>query len=209
MKGKLSLVLALCSIVSVLWRQAECRQPQNPEKMDEARAKTVAEWLAEQKNLAELIRAAGAGDPSAQCSLGNRYYLGQGVPRNNKEAARWFRKAAEQGHASAQFNLGALFSNGQGVEEDYVQAYVWFSLAAVAGLENAAKARDAIAQGMTPEQIAQARDLAAKWKPVKPKETPDIKSDAALSTGSLRGKTEGESARASRPITRTFPKNFS
>ena len=89
MKGKLSLVLALCSIVSVLWRQAECRQPPNPEKTDGARAKTAAEWLAEQKKVAELIQAAGAGDPSAQCSLGSRCYLGQGVPRNHKEAAKW------------------------------------------------------------------------------------------------------------------------
>ena len=32
-----------------------------------------------------------------------------------KEAAVWFRKAAEQGHAKAQSNLGVMYSEGQGV----------------------------------------------------------------------------------------------
>ena len=30
----------------------------------------------------------------------------EGVPEDDAEAVRWYRKAAEQGHAGAQYNLG-------------------------------------------------------------------------------------------------------
>jgi TPR repeat protein len=49
------------------------------------------------------------------------YYTGQGVPQDDAEAARWYRKAADQGHAGAQFNLGAMYADGQSVSQDYVQ----------------------------------------------------------------------------------------
>jgi uncharacterized protein len=41
------------------------------------------------------------------------YATGEGVPKDDAEAVKWFRKAAEQGHAKAQFNLGAMYDNGQ------------------------------------------------------------------------------------------------
>ncbi len=37
------------------------------------------------------------GDPRAQQSLGNMYANGQGVPQDDAEAVKWFRKAADQG----------------------------------------------------------------------------------------------------------------
>ncbi len=43
--------------------------------------------------------AANQGDPEAQISLGFMYAEGQGVPQDDAEAVRWYRKAAEQGHA--------------------------------------------------------------------------------------------------------------
>ena len=43
------------------------------------------------------------------------YDQGQGVPQSSKEAAIWFRKAADQGHAAGHFNLGVMYLQGQGV----------------------------------------------------------------------------------------------
>ena len=37
------------------------------------------------------------------------YVNGEGVPENNAEAVKWFRKAADQGFADAQFNLGRMY----------------------------------------------------------------------------------------------------
>jgi len=43
------------------------------------------------------------------------YRFGQSVSKDEAEAARWFRKAAEQKNALAQFNLGVAYTNGEGV----------------------------------------------------------------------------------------------
>ena len=54
-----------------------------------------------------------------------------GLPRDDKQAAEWYRKAAEQGVAEAQVNLGNLYLAGRGVPRDDVLAYVLFNLAAL------------------------------------------------------------------------------
>ena len=58
--------------------------------------------------------------------------------------------------------------NGQGVTQDYVQAHMWFNLAAAQGDEIPRKNRDAVAERMTSEQIAEAQRLAREWKPKVP-----------------------------------------
>lgn len=61
------------------------------------------------------------------------YDKGQGVRQDFKEAARWYRLAADQGDASAQSNLGLLYANGQGVRQDIKEALRWYRLAADQG----------------------------------------------------------------------------
>jgi uncharacterized protein len=87
------------------------------------------------------------------------------VPQDDLEAVRWYTLAAEQGDSYAQNGLGQLYRNGYGVEQDYVQGYKWLQLAAAQGHEDAAKALAAIAGRMTTDQIAEAKQLAADWKP--------------------------------------------
>lgn len=65
---------------------------------------------------------------------GTALAAGQGVRRNYREAARWFRKAAEQGLAMAQYNLGYLHAYGRGVPKDENAAIDWYSRAANQGL---------------------------------------------------------------------------
>lgn len=60
--------------------------------------------------------------------------LGEGLPKDNKEALKWFRMAAEQGNAEAQRNLGRAYDNGYGVPIDDVEAVKWFLMAAEQGL---------------------------------------------------------------------------
>src|SRR5262249_26016362 len=54
----------------------------------------------------------------------------RGVRRNDAEAARWFRLAADQGDAVAEYNLGLMYSEGQAVPQDYAEAAKWYRLAA-------------------------------------------------------------------------------
>ena len=93
------------------------------------------------------------------------YDDGHGVPRDDTEAAKWFRLAADQGYAMAQNNLGSLYARGEGVPKDYVQAYMWFALSAEQDNALAVDNLKAAADELTPDEIAHAKDLAAQWKP--------------------------------------------
>jgi len=107
-----------------------------------------------------IARAAIQGNADAQFNLGMLYER-----HRYAEAAKWYREAADQGLEDAQFNLGLLYAKGQGVPRDDVQAYMWFELSAAQGDQSAANNRDAAAQRMTPEQIAEAQKLAHNWRP--------------------------------------------
>ncbi len=63
----------------------------------------------------ETKKLAEGGSVLAQSELGDRYYYGIGVPQDDKEAVKWYRKSAEQGSAKAQYNLGVMYANGEGV----------------------------------------------------------------------------------------------
>ena len=134
------------------------------------------------------LQAAG-GDSIAQFKLGVLYDEGRTVPQDDKEALKWYRKAANQGHAEAQFNLGVLYggaSSGslvvssmlvcgsgggrRGIPMDKVRAHMWFNLAASHADEDlrtlAVIARDNCAGNMTTDQISTAQKRAREWKPV-------------------------------------------
>jgi uncharacterized protein len=95
------------------------------------------------------------------------YANGEGVPKDDTEAMKWSRKAADRGNAAAQLNLGLMYAKGLGVPQDFVQAYMWLNLS---GAHNgdAAHNRDTLAARMTPAQIAEAQKLARERKPTMP-----------------------------------------
>jgi TPR repeat protein len=88
-------------------------------------------------DIAKLKAKAQQGDAEAQFRIGLIFVHGQGVPKNNAEAAGWFRKAADQGHAEAQHNLGVAYDKGEGVRHDSAEAVKWFRKAAEQGLAEA------------------------------------------------------------------------
>ena len=86
-----------------------------------------------------LLRAAAEqGDAQAQLNLGQACEDGDGVARDDAEAAKWYRKAAEQGNADAQRSLGFAYKYSEGVTKNYVEAAKWY--------RKAAEQEDALAQ---------------------------------------------------------------
>jgi len=85
------------------------------------------------KLVADLFAAADAGHAPSQNLLGALHDRGRGFPKNPKDAAYWYRRAAEQNLAVAQFNLGALYRSGTGVPRDDEAAFGWFRGAAQQG----------------------------------------------------------------------------
>jgi uncharacterized protein len=110
-------------------------------------------------------KAAAQGHADAQVNLGILYDYGRGVAQDYKKAVYWYRLSAKQGNELAQRQLGLMFERGDGVPQDYVQAYMWYTLGAANGAKRGAALRDALAKRMTPDQIAEAQQLAQEWKP--------------------------------------------
>jgi len=77
---------------------------------------------------------AEGGDPNAQNLLGEMYSKGNGAPQDYKEAAKWYRLAADQGHALGQKHLSELYDAGRGVPHDEAEAAKWCQIAAEQGL---------------------------------------------------------------------------
>ena len=90
-----------------------------------------------QNDINSIKKAAEQGDAQAQFNLGNCYAKGEGVNKNLKEAAYWYRKAAEQDLAEAQFTLGRCYYNGYGIDKDFKEATYWYRKAAEQGLAKA------------------------------------------------------------------------
>ncbi len=65
------------------------------------------------------------------------YYNGHGVSKDESEAVKWIRRAADQGDAEAQFELGGMYSIGAGVPQDYAETARWYGRAAEQGYVDA------------------------------------------------------------------------
>ena len=80
-----------------------------------------------------FLLLAEQGHIEAQYLLASCYKYGKGVPVDQKEAAKWYRKAAEQGDTRAQLSLGVCYKYGAGVPVDQKEAAKWYRKAAEQG----------------------------------------------------------------------------
>ena len=90
-----------------------------------------------EEEVKKLIEKANLGDANAQFKLGEMYYHGNGVDKNDAKTLQYFEKAAAHGNARAMFKLGYMFYNGLGVAQDDVKAFEYFKRAAEQGYANA------------------------------------------------------------------------
>lgn len=79
--------------------------------------------------------AAETGDARAQNNLAAMFDAGLGVPPDDREAVRWYLRAAAQGFVWAQLNLAHMYREGHGVVQDHYEAVRWYRRAADQGFE--------------------------------------------------------------------------
>ena len=72
-------------------------------------------------------------DIEAMYDLAIRYREGDRIEKNDIEAYRFFKAAAEQGHNAAMCELGECYENGIGTEKDQSKAFKCYKMAAEAG----------------------------------------------------------------------------
>ena len=83
----------------------------------------------------ELRRNADAGDPVAQTGLATVYLAGLGgVAKDDAEAARLTRLAAEQGFPPAEYDMALLYFTGRGVPKNMEESARWLEKAANRGI---------------------------------------------------------------------------
>jgi hypothetical protein len=82
-----------------------------------------------------LLAKANAGDAASQVAVGEDYAAGKGVARDYKQAAEWYRKAADKGDVAGEMHLAALYRDGGGkyFARDMAQAAEWYRKAAEQG----------------------------------------------------------------------------
>ncbi len=98
-----------------------------------------------------LIRCLSDVDEGLQCD----------TAETEREAARWFRMAADQGDAKSQTMLSRAYTSWQGVAQDEAEAQLWLQRAAENGL---AEAQFRIGkQHATGERVRKDYTEAAKW----------------------------------------------
>jgi len=94
--------------------------------------------------------------------VGLMYAGGSGTPEDDAKAVYWYTKAAKQGDAYPQQRLGLIYSMGEGVSKNYVHAYAWASIAAAQGNSLIKMFKNAIADPMTPAEIAAGQRLSSE-----------------------------------------------
>ncbi|MGA2673671.1 MAG: tetratricopeptide repeat protein [Terracidiphilus sp.] len=89
---------------------------------------------------AALLARANSGDPAAQLQTGDIFAAGNGQARSARQltedyrqAAVWYRKAADQGSVAGEIRLAALYRDGRGVARDMEQAAALYRRAAERG----------------------------------------------------------------------------
>ncbi|MBM3394199.1 MAG: sel1 repeat family protein [Betaproteobacteria bacterium] len=111
-----------------------------------------------------------AGDARGAFWIGYLYHYGHGVKVDQVEALKWFQQSADRGDVKARQYLGIMYQKGQGAPQDLVAAHKWYTLfhRDTDNVRDRPYTREIVKKmerKMTPEQIAQAKQMADSWKP--------------------------------------------
>jgi TPR repeat protein len=121
------------------------------------KAETGPPAAIETATIEQLRQMAGKGSAAAENALGLRYFQGDeanGIAQDEKEAFRWFSRAADHGSLPAQTKMAFLYWSGRGVPKDLNRAYFWTVVARSRGDEVNRDLGTLLAGGMTRAQLA-------------------------------------------------------
>jgi uncharacterized protein len=120
--------LFLCLLISIIFHTGSYSFADQLEE-----GKTAFIKREYRKAYALLLPLAEGGDTFAQTNVGYMLSQGLGVGKNEKEAIKWYEKAALKGDSNAQFNIGSMCETGRGIKQNYEKALEWYSKSAEQG----------------------------------------------------------------------------
>jgi len=91
------------------------------------------------KNFSKYAKlSCNAGDAESCLVLATKYLSGKdGFSKDNKQAADFYKKAAELNNVEGLYNTGVMYMNGRGVEKNYKKAMKCYKKALKGGYDNA------------------------------------------------------------------------
>lgn len=119
-------------------KQQESNTAQVEAKSDEA-TNIVVDTKPKVSEIEQLTSQAQAGDARSAYILGNKYFNGDGVKKNNKAAFNYFSQSASSGSVEAMYMVGLCYRMGRGVSKNIDQAKQWWTKAASHGHRQAAE----------------------------------------------------------------------
>ena len=105
----------------------------------------------------KLFQKANAGDAKAQFEIAQILLADPYLAKDDSKGFGYLEKAAKQGLPPAEFAMGDYFSSRK---NDLVNAYVWYALARKNRYKESDQKLKDLAEKMTPEQLAEARQRA-------------------------------------------------
>jgi TonB family protein len=109
-----------------------------------------------------LFQKANAGDAKAQFEVSQILLSDPALAQDDSRGFAYLEKAAKQNFSPAQFEMGEYFSSRK---NDLVTAYVWYALARKNRYKQSDKKLKDLAEKMSPEQLAEARQRAESNTP--------------------------------------------
>jgi hypothetical protein len=103
---------------------------EEPAECPNCKREVLEKTLIEAVWFRDLLKLAGQGDPEAQVNLGTLYDGGLGVPQDEAEAVKWYRRAADKGDSDGQVSLGWSLIFGKSNLQDEAEAIELFRKAA-------------------------------------------------------------------------------
>lgn len=107
------------------------------------------------------------GSSAAQLFIGFMYANGQGVPKNETAAAKWFAEAAGQDNVVAEVKLALMYRDGRGVPVNRAKALYLVEQAArkKSHMQKIAQVlQRSLEKVMTKQEIDTAAELSANWE---------------------------------------------
>ena len=96
-------------------------------------AQSSSQMSAKKQAITDLKQVAYAGDARAQVQLGMIYLTGDGVPKDDTEAMKWLRMAADQDNPAGERYLAEMYFKGRGAPADNMEAAKWLRMSADQG----------------------------------------------------------------------------
>ncbi len=121
------------------------------------------------KDLAAMRKAAERGTTKDWVKFGNvlrdgRTREGRKLPRDEVEALKWYRRAAEKGDALGQLAIGTMLAAGRGAALDEVEALKWLIISSTSRINWGAQAAvERLKAKLTADEQATAERGAEQW----------------------------------------------